>query len=330
MEFSLTEGSKLKLLKRIVSIMSRVSEDLVIDATSSCFSLNCIDSCTSIFISNEFQSDFFDNYSFSLSERVLRSIPSKHFSNILKSFKFNSLVFRVISNEKIIIILTDIFNSTHKYTLYVSETDYTNVPEITGCFSTIDGPSDIFQSTSRYFESKTELSIFTLGKNAFRIEKNMDEVEKGSVMLTVLKSDSCKIDARFKAKLKVMFSDVIISAQLANVYSKKMIIIIQEGGPITIKADNNGLVQMKSTVAAQNVENDVQEDTEDEEILVSEQNGEKERRNIIFTKTSKTAGILTGPPSSEHLLNQMNSSRVEAPYLGDERSIPSRRQRTII
>ena len=30
----------------------------------------------------EFQSDFFDNYSFSLSERVLRSIPSKHFSNV--------------------------------------------------------------------------------------------------------------------------------------------------------------------------------------------------------------------------------------------------------
>ena len=329
MEFTLNEAGKLRLIKKCISIMSKVSEDIVIDATNSCFTFKCIDSCTSIFISNEFKSDFFNNYSFSLSERVIRSMPSKNLSNVLKSFKFSALLFRVISNEKIIVILTDMFNSTHKYTLFVNETEYTNVPDIIGCFSTIECPSDIFQSTSRYFESKTELSIFTLGKNAYKIEKNMDEIEKGSVMLTVLKSDNCKIDSKFKTKLKVMFCDVIVSAQLANVYSKKMIIFIQDNGPITIKAESNGMLQMTATVATQKIENEYPEESDDEEISASQHN-EREGRNIIFTKTSKTAGILTGPPSSEHLINHIGTSRIEAPYISDERSIPKRRPRTII
>ena len=323
MELTLTEATKIKTFKKCISVISNVSDELIFDATIDSVSISCIDSCTSILLILEFKNSFFDNFSFSLSERVLRSLPSKHVSNILKSTKCTECLIRVISSEKVIIILTDIYGITHKFTVFASETESSSVSPINGCFSTIECPSDIFQSTKKWFESRTDLSTLTLGKTGFRIETNADDIDKGSVILTVLKSDECKINARFKTKLRLMFSDVITSAKLASTLSKRMVIFIEEKGPVTVKAESGGFLQMKATIAAQTTEEDERYSEDDEENIDEMFENRTSNETIIFTKKSKTAGALTSPHMEQSMFTSRRRS--EAPFISSDK--PQRRDR---
>lgn len=323
MEASTNDPAKIRMLRKVITIMSREAEDVTIQASRDSMILKCVGDAESILFSIDFSSQFFDTYEFHLGEPISRSVSLKPLSTIFRIGKSVSVSLQIISNEKIIIKMEDAFGSIHTYTLFLSSSACPDNPaddidfQASPCFSMIECSTDIFGNAGKCFDSSTDVSTFILSRSAFRVETG-DETNKPAAILVVSGSDSCRIYSRFKAKLCVVFADILSSVSIANVLSKKMQILIKEDGPITITSMMGTAAKMTATIAAskKDKEND---DVEDE--LYNEE-------RTIFKGNSGREPILTAPTTES--LNARSTIRAEAHPMNDLLDHPKRRSRTII
>ena len=296
MEVSTIDINRIATFRKALSAMSKINESFVFVGSKEKISLRTVNSTESILCSIDFNTAFFDSYSFLLGESIIVEVPFTYIVQILR-MNWDTMKISLNSREKITFTFQDQFGSIHKFDIFASNAVIMDTSVDPAAFSVIDCNADVLEDVSNIL-SQSSISVIDLSSRYFQI---MSE-DLSTVILKVKQSEKVRVDARFNRKKKMIFGDMITALKIAKKFSDKVILSIYDEGPIVVSADIAGIISMQTKIATMDVQsNNTEKDENEESILTTPE---------IYRNKEASRVRVEAPPSSAREQRDKQKKRI--------------------